>query len=90
MDCIELQEKSGRHGDDFYRCLKTLRKHVGNSRQSKKAADRCKILAGIYDRSLDEFLVSLKEQQPSNSVAAEIAKALEFKRALNAETELIS
>ena len=87
---MDLQRRSRKRGDDFYRFFNLWTKHSGNELQARNVADRCRSLAAIYHGCLAEFLICLKEQEPSELIDREIDRVLELKRLLAEKTKLLS
>jgi hypothetical protein len=87
--CLELQSRSGKCSEDFYRALKDYTTGKRTSRQSINAVKRCGSLARIYSDSLDELLVCLRANEDSEAAQQKIDRALESKRLLVKDIELI-
>jgi hypothetical protein len=87
--CLELQSKSGKCSDDFYRALKDYTTQKRTSRQSMNAGRRCGSLARIYEDSLDQLLACLREDENSEAAQQKIDQTLECKRLLVKDIALI-
>jgi hypothetical protein len=87
--CLELQIKSGKCSDDFYRTLKLCTTEKRTSRQIITAGKQCSSLASIYDNSLDKLLACLRMDEQSESEQKRIEETLEYRRLLMNDIELI-
>lgn len=87
--CLELQTKSGKCSDDFYRALEHFTARKRTSRQSVTAGKRCGSLARIYGDSLDELLACLRAGEDSEAAQQRIDQTLESKRRLVRDIALI-
>ena len=87
--CLELQTKSGKCSDDFYRALENYTARKRTSRQNVTAGKRCGSLARIYGDSLDELLACLRADPDSDAARAAIDQTLESKTRLAKDIALI-
>ena len=88
--CLELQTKSSKCSDDFYRALENYTARKRTSRQNVTAGSRCNSLARIYGDSLDELLACLRADEPSEAAQAAIDQIIENKTRLAKDIALIS
>jgi hypothetical protein len=87
--CLELQSKSGKCSDDFYRALEHYTTQKRTSRQSINAGKRCGSLGRIYGDSLDELLACLRAGENSEAAQQTIDRTIERKRLLVRDIALI-
>jgi hypothetical protein len=87
--CLELQTKSVKCSDDFYRALEHYTDRKRTSRQNVTAGKRCGSLARIYGDSLDELLACLRADPDSDAAQAQIDQTLESKTRLAKDIALI-